>query len=429
MKSVRLLFALVGLFLLTGLVALAPRARAEDVVLRSGAHYNASAVEWTEGTAAAEGRVKFTYAVGGGSVTLEFPMSRVDPWSLLSLKSARTPAKDGKGSLELAKFALSQGLPAEAARRFRKAAELDATLVPDRDAGLRAIRDLELSKELVGAERDLKRGRSDLAFATANDVASKADPEGGLVDRARTLADLASRMLDTDRARLAAESKARAEAAAAAEAQAFASGLVRADKAIRGALTDRARAGDATLSASEATKALESAEAQLREGRRVLAATRPSAGDKLAEIDGRDKEVLPLLVATQLDLADLYRQQRKFDRARDFLRAAQVLDPDNVRIREIRELVERDLNAPPPQDEPLDVFSSGYYGGGFSTGTYYGGSYYPGFASPCPCPTPYGRPRAYVTPGYRSGSGYGYGRSVWGGTRWSHGGLGFRFSW
>ena len=418
MKSVRLLFVLI-VSVGAAATALAPRACAEDVVLISGARYDARNLEWTEGTSVAEGRVKFTYAVGGGSVTLEFPMSRIDPWSLLSLKSARTPSKDGKGQLDLAKFALAHGLSPEAARRFRRAAELDVTLVPDRDAGLRAVEDVGLARELAQAERDLKRGRSDLALATADAVAAKADPAGGLVDRAKTLSGLAARMLETDRVRLAAESKARAEAAALAEAQAFASGLARADKSIRGALADRAHAGDATLSASEATKTLESAEAQLREGRRVLAATRSSAGDRIAEIDGREKEALPLLVATQLDLADLYRQQRRFDKARDYLRAAQVLDPDNARVKEIRELVERDLNAPPPQDERPDPFSSGYYGGGLSTGTYYGGAYYPGLGSPCPCPTPYVRPIPYVTPGFRSGFGY----------RWNHGGFSFHFGW
>jgi tetratricopeptide (TPR) repeat protein len=416
MKSVRLLFALV---VSTAAIGLAPRASAEDVVLATGARYDARDLEWNEGTAGVEGRIKFTYAVGGGSVTLEFPMSRIDPWSLLALKSARTPAKDGAGQLTLAKFALAHGLPAEASRRFRRAAELDPTLVAERDAGLRAVADVGLASQLAQAERDLKRGRSDLALAAADEVAAKADPSGGLVDRAKTLAGLASRMLETDRVRLAAEMKARADAAAAAQVQAFASGLARADKAIRDALADRAHAGDATLSASEATRALESAESRLREGRRVLAATRPSAGDRVAEIDGRDKEALPLLVATQLDLADLYRQQRRFDKARDFLRAAQVLDPDNARIKEIRELVERDLNAPPPQDERPDAFSSGFYGGGLSTGTYYGGVYYPGLGSPCPCPTPYARPIPYVTPGFRSGFGY----------RWNRGGFTIRFGW
>jgi len=391
----------------------APVARAEDVVTTSGTRYDAREVAFLEGAGAAEGKVRFTYVVGGGSVTLELPMSRIDPWSLLALRAARLPQRDGRAQLELARFALAHGLPAEAERRFRRAAELDAGLAPERDAGLRDVKDAGFARALAQAEVDLKRGRSDLALVAANDVTVKADPAGALVGRARALSELATRMLETDRARLEAEAKARAEAAEAARVAAFTSSLARADQAILGGLSERGKASDPKLSASDATKALEAAESRLREGRRLLAAARPSAGASVADVDGRDKEALAALVATELDLADLYRQQRRFDRARDYLRAVQVLDPDNTRIKEIRELVERDLAAPPPQDPPpYDPFVSGVV----FDGTYYGGTY---FGSPCPCPTYPSRPRAFVTPGFRSGIDW----------RWSRGGFGIRLHW
>ena len=293
-------------------------------------------------------------------MTLELAMSRIDPWSLLALKSARTPSKDGRGTLELARFALAHGLPAEAARRFRRAAELDATLAPDRDAGLRAVRDAELAKDLGAGRarpeagpqrpraRDRRRrrreGRSGRPARRARDGARRA---GGAHARHRPRSAARSRRR---RARTRRRPPRRPHSSAGSRAP---------TRTIRGAIAERAKAGDAALPASNALRALESAEAQFREGRRVLASTRVNAGTRTAEVDGRDKEALALLVATQLDLADLYRQQRRFERARDYLRAAQVLDPENVRIREIRELVERDLAAPPPYEPPpYDPFTS-----------------------------------------------------------------------
>lgn len=416
---------------LAAIVAWAPAARAEDVVTTSGARYDARDLVWTDGDATTDGRLKFTYAVGGGSVTLELPMSRIDAWSLLALKSARMSTKDGKASIALAKFALAHGLPTEAERRFRRAVVLDPSLTAERDAGLRAIQDFAGAKLLVQAEIDLKRGRSDLAFATANDVAAKADPAGTLVGRATTLAALASRMLDTDRARRAAQAKAQAEAADVAREASLVSGIARADKAVNGAIAERTKAGDPGLSVVEATRSLESADAQLREGRRVLASVRSSAGVRIAEVDGRDKEARAMLVATDLDLAEIHRQQRRFDRARDFLRAAQILDPDNVRVKEIRDLIERDLATPPLQERPpYDPFvSSVVYGGTYHGSSYYGG--YGGYGGS------YARPRAYVTPRFPYGGGFGAGygsghRSYFGGGyspgwNWGSGGLVFRF--
>ena len=90
MKSVRLLFALaVG-------ACFAPRAFAEDVVLTTGVRYDAKDLAWVEGAGGHDGHVKFTYLVAGGSVTLELAMSRIDPWSLLSLKAAGRRAWDGR---------------------------------------------------------------------------------------------------------------------------------------------------------------------------------------------------------------------------------------------------------------------------------------------------------------------------------------------
>ncbi len=347
--SPRALASLLAAAIVAAAGAFAPSAAAEEVVFASGARYQATDVQILDG-----GQVRVTYRIAGGSATLTVPWDRLDPWSALAIRSARVDPKDAKGQAALGRFALERGLFVEATRRFRKAADLDPALAAERDAGLADVRDAQLSATLDGALADLRRGRGDLALSTAKDVLRGAAAGTGVQQRAQSLVDLASSVAERDRARKDAEEKAHAAAVAAAEKAAFESGLARADKALADARTQRGRAADANVSASEATDALERAEALFREGRRLLAAMLPGAGARRSEVEARERDALSFLIATHLDLADLYRQVRRFDRARDRIRAVLVLDPDNVRAREIRDLVEADLHAPPPipYDDP-----------------------------------------------------------------------------
>jgi tetratricopeptide (TPR) repeat protein len=325
---------------LLGLAAFAPSARAEEVVLASGSRYDASEVVLLENA------VRFTYHPGGGSATVTFPFDRIDPHSLFSLYVARTPADDPAGQLRLAKIALQRRLLADAAYRFRKAAQLDPLLAPERDAGLAAVTRAEAERVLAEAEEDLRRGRSDKAIAKAGDVLSKVPPESDLAAKAKGLSDLAAKVLERDQARLAAEAQAKGAAAAAAAESAFAVSIARADKTMGLAMDKRGKAADPNLSASGAIRTLESAESLFRETRRLLQSSRAVAGPHAADVDARDSAALGLLVATHLDLAELYRQQRRFSRAQDRVRAALVLDPENTRAREIEDRIQEDLRTP-----------------------------------------------------------------------------------
>jgi tetratricopeptide (TPR) repeat protein len=371
-RAVRMGFvALAPLAAFSLAAAFAPLARAEEIRLVSGTRYQASDVEVRPGTTPGTGDVKFTVYAGTGHATLSLPFDRIDPGSLFDLVLLRTKPGDPAGQLFLARFALSRGMLLEAENCFKKAAALeptDATLAADRDAGLASIAAARAEQALVAAEKDLKRGRGDLAIEKARDVAAKAPPGSSIAARAAAIVDLASRVVDRDRRRAEAEDAARSEAAAAAHKAAFDATLLRIDVAVNAGLKERDRVADPNLGASAATNALESAAARFREGRRLITAAIPTAGTRLSELTGRDKDVLGFLVTTDLDLADLYRQDRRFDRARDYLRASQALDPTNPRIKELRDLVEQDLHtpvAPPPQDyyEPtvLDAYYGGYY--------------------------------------------------------------------
>lgn len=378
-----------ALFAAVVAVALAPAARGEEVVLRSGTRYDATNVVLLPGDAPGTGRVRFSFAIGAGRGTVELPYDRLDPANLYGLAIARTDPKDPKGQLALAQFARDRGLLGEAETRYRRAAAMDPALAPDRDAGLAAIATQRAEAALLAAEGEVKRGRSDLALPRIQEVLATAPAGSPIAERASGLLALASKVVERDRARRAAEDAARATAAANAAAATFASSLLRADQALDTAAKERARVADPNLAAATAQKALETAEARLREARRQLAIALTVAGAQRPDVEARDRDAFALLVATHLDLAELHRQGRRFDRARDYLRAAQVLDPENPRVKEIHDRIEQDLRAPPAQ-EPETTPSPWWYGpvypyaypypthrapatGGVRTSTYYRG--------------------------------------------------------
>jgi|GEM_PF-6977867 len=362
-------------------VALAPVARAEEVVLRSGTRYDATHVQLLPGTAPGTGRVRFSFAVGAGRGTVELPYERLDPVNLFGLAISRTDPKDPRGQLALAQFARDRGLLGEAEARYRRAATLDPALVAERDAGLLAVRTQRAEAALLVAEAEVKRGRSDLALPRIDEVLTDAPVGSPLAERAAGLRTLAAKVVERDRARRAAEDAARSAAATDAAAARLASSLARAEDAVAGAAKERARVADPNLPVAAAQKSLELAETRLREARRQLSVARSVAGARGDDVEARDREAFALLVATQLDLAEIHRQGRRFDRARDYLRAAQVLDPENPRIKEIHDRVDQDLRTP-PQEEPAPVSPYWWYGpfapwpgsGGYG-GVRTGGSY------------------------------------------------------
>jgi tetratricopeptide (TPR) repeat protein len=381
-----------GMAVLSAILALAAArpAAAEEVLLSSGTRYDA-----TEISLVGDAQVRFTFRVGGGTATVAMPWEKLDPWSAFSIRATRTKADDARGQLSLAKFAMERGLYKEAARRYEKAAALDPTLSAERDAGLVAVRDAQLVAALDAAMLDVKRGRGDLALAKAKDVLAKATPGSLPAQRATSLVELSESVAARDAARRQAEERERAETAAKAIAETLNAVIARSDKFVRSAIEQRDKAADPNLRAANAIGFLEQAETALREARRSLKSGFEAVGDRRPELEARDDEAFALLVATHVDLADLYRQERRFDRARDRLRAATLLDPDDVRAREVRDLVEQDLRTPPPRDPYDDPYVPS-----FST-TWYGGPY-------LSSPVVVGRPSCWgcgprIVGGYRSG--------------------------
>lgn len=398
--------------LLGSALAFSPAARAEGIVLVSGTTYDAHDVTMLDKD------VRFSYSVGGGHATVVVPFERIDARNLVGLLTVRANAADGKAQLAIARVALSRGLLPEAAARFRRAALLDPALAPARDEGLAAIGDAETDALLKSAEQDVRLGRTDLAGPKAKEAAARAKPGSPLALRAAGILDLATRLADRDRERAKARILAQEQAAIDAAQANLDANVSAADTSILSAVAKRAKAADPGLSAAEAIRQLEAADVLLRDGRRSLSNARPLAGEHVQEIDKRDADALSILVANHLDLADLYRQGGRFDRARDRVRSALLLDPQNTRAQQTTDRIEADLHAP-PQQAPYDPF----YGGGGYAPLIYSETYGSGFGLGCGygarVVSPYGR----ACGGYRgyggcrscgSSGAFGYRSSNWG---------------
>ena len=330
------------------LLAFAPAAAAEEIVLASGARYDAQEIRILEHD------VRFTVVLGEGRATMALPFERIDGDSLVGLMAARLDPRLGATHLRLARVALDRGLLGIAAHRFRRAAIVDPALAPERDAGLLAVRDAETALLLDAAERAIKQGRNDLAADKAREAFGRAEAGTSLSQRARTIADLAGATAERDRLRAQAKETALAQAQAAATAAAYGDARGKARKHFDAALLERGKAADPDAGPSVVRRALESAETNLRDARRWLAAARDRDPSRATEVDEDDRTAFDLLVATHVDLAEAYRLDGAFDKARDRVRAALVLDPQNTRATATLGRIETDLH-PVPEPAP-------YYG-------------------------------------------------------------------
>ena len=255
---------------------------------------------------------------GRGRRALHLPHGRrhARPWSspfsargaVVALRAqarADRPAPTARPSSSSARFALAQGLLGQAAARFRRAAELDPSLVAARDEGLAAVRDAE-------SERAARRGGGGAqarpqrpAFAKAPDVRGAPRPAAPLAARADGLAELAQRVIERDRdpprdrglgprrppptSPTGTRSRARRQGGQGREPRPGAAGEGRRPRRLgdRRGEGPRERGGPPPERAPGAGR---------RAGRR---------GRSAEEIAKRDAEVVALLAATYLDLADL----------------------------------------------------------------------------------------------------------------------------
>ncbi len=368
------------LILCAGAALLGPApapAHAEAVRLKSGKLLDVDAVK------VLEDRINVTMHRDGGTARVDLRFALLDPRGLLELFDRHTDRKDAAQRLRSARVALGSDLRGEAAKRFREAAVLDAALAPERDAGLATLRMREATEGLGELEQRLRQG-DDPHTAMALSAALLEGPQAaGLTTaqqvRARSLGALARRLFKRDQARAAKQlladapqPAAKPAAGAAPKAAAKGGAVAELFARVRGheakATTARDAAADPKISPRTALRHLEAAATALQHARRLV---REAPASLVAEMTPHAERLRGLLVATYLDLADLYRGAGRFSEARARVRAALILDPGNEQAWAQRKLIESDLRRDP-------VFDDGALGGPAVQTYYYSPSPYYG---------------------------------------------------
>ena len=331
----------VAVVALLALALKATPAHAERIVLRNGYALDASDVSLTT-----DG-VRATLRRGGGTVRVTYAYGRIEPLSLMRLLERHADPEDAAARLRMARAALEAGLYEEAVDLHEQAAELDPALGVLRDKALATVRARRVAEAMADIERLLREGEDPRDAATLAG-ALLVGPLGGSLrpverQRVRTLARLAQRMVERQ---AAAANAGAAQPAGPLPAQPSAGPPAPVDRlaALEAkARAARERAADPSLDDARALRHLEQAAVALLDARRLLQSLPTQIVTSLGD---RPEALFELLLATWLDIADIYRLARWFDEAHTRIRAVLILDPGNPGALELRRLVQADLVGP-----------------------------------------------------------------------------------
>ena len=196
---------LVALPATLALFASGKEARADTIRLRSGQVIVAEAVEVLDGRF----RVRVEHEGTVSQVDLAFELFK--PKTMLRVFDRYTDKMDPQRKLESAKLALRFGLPEEAKLRFRQAAQMDAGLEADSEAGLLEIGKQEATKALLDLETRLRKNKNPVAELAALEALLTGPHAGALSDiqrkRVRILIRLAKQVIAREEARKAKKDK------------------------------------------------------------------------------------------------------------------------------------------------------------------------------------------------------------------------------
>lgn len=343
---------------------LAAPARAETVRLKDGKALDVEAVEFLDD------RIQVTLLRDGGTARVLLRFEQLDPHDILPLWDRTHRPEDASAVLASAEVALRIGDLPQAANRFEVAARLDAAFIPQRDAGFARIRRVEADaavRDLEGRVRDGRDLRGALTLAqTLLDGPQAERLPAKQRRRIEALAILAGKLVAREVERSQEEESALdgstppappsepspdAPAPAADDGAALPPGGA-ALAAIRhriGAFAHRAdlareAAAAVTITNRQSIRHLETAADAYLLARRLV---RDAPADLQGALGGVADDLRQALAITYLDLADLYRQEGRFEEARARVRAALILDPGNEQAWEQRRLIEDDIRNPP----------------------------------------------------------------------------------
>jgi hypothetical protein len=310
-------------------IAAALPCRADELITADGTTHTCEIVSVDAKGVTARGKLK-----SGEVVEVKIPAARLDPHCWYDLRDKSIGPTDGRARLDLAVWAVEQGLFSRAKIQVRKAAEADPKLAEEIRAGkYPEIREGIARSVLASAESDITAGRFDVARQKVEIVLARlSDTAAGAraCDVVRTLDAKQSEAA----ARQEAEAKAKLDEAARKQADARATLLAAVDADYA---KGKAHATDG-LTEDDVGKALELLSQALTDGKAALkkldAIEKDHAADAdlVADAKKRRESTVAGMVKVHIHRADLYMWRGSLPNAKEEIDAARKLDPANPEI-------------------------------------------------------------------------------------------------
>src|SRR5262245_21534856 len=322
----------IGIGIVLGSALLAGPASAEEVLLADGNALDAKVLEVPEDA------IRVTYSPkGGGTVTMDYPAARLDPPYFYGLRD-QAAGQDAKAHIKLALWAVEQGMFSRGKSQVKKAAAIDPGLVKSIEEGkLPELRDVIADRILGSAERDIQAGRLEVAAGKLEIILPRLPhTEAGNKDRdvMKALEAKEDEEEAKQEAKKAAEDEAKLkeeEKKAAAERKKLLDGVWKGLKQGKKWMNE----GLEEDSDSRALELLEKALGRGKEGLDdldELVKTHAADATLVSEAQTWRRKVVAAMVRVRLHRAEIYLWRSSLNQARDEVKAAMALDPQNPDI-------------------------------------------------------------------------------------------------
>lgn len=305
-------------------LALAPAARADQILMNDGSVHDAKILEVQE-----DGIVVDFTPRSGGTAQIKLPARRLDPHFFYALRD-QSLGDDAKGRLRLALWAVEQGLFSRAKVQVQRAAELDPELVKDLQEGgrLAEIREGIATRVLDSARRDMEGGRLELAEQKLQALLARMpDTEAGSLAR-EVILDVEARLVEKEeadeQARLAAMEE--EERKAAVERARLLEPVDRELRRGKEQMTQGLTEDSDSRALGLLERALSRGEAAIRLIERL---ERDHAEDEILmkETSERKARTLDAMVKVRLHRADIFTWRGALNQAEREVEAARAIDP------------------------------------------------------------------------------------------------------
>lgn len=307
--------------------ALAAPVRAEEVILNDGTVHDATIVAVDKDSVT----VTVLTKTSGKHVTMKMPAKRFDAHWLYGVKD-RLAGNDAKAHVELAAWAVEQGMFSRAKAQMMKAEALDPAYVTAlREGKFPEVREGIAASILASARADMEKGQLEVAEQKLEVLLTRmSDTEAG--SQAREVMTALQAKLEETEAKRAAEAAAKLAAAEKAAAEARAKKLAPIDAELARAK----KLAVAGLTEDSDSKALSLLEDAMRRGEKLLKSLDDLAKDAAAdpelakEVADRRARIRAGMVKAHLHRAEIYIFRGDAKEAQAEVAAAQAIDPENA---------------------------------------------------------------------------------------------------